>query len=86
MSGLYDPTAVPSFERITENNSTRGRRFKVRRPLSKTNLRHNQFTSKIANDWNSLPEDIVESSTINTFKNRLDMYFEYDPSVFDPDI
>ena len=66
--------------------STRGQQFKVRRPLSKTNLGHNRFTSRIANDWNSLPEDIVESPTINTFKNRLDMYFEYDPSVFDPDI
>jgi len=24
--------------------------------------------------WNSLPNDVVEADTINTFKNRLDKY------------
>jgi len=25
--------------------------------------------------WNSLPNDVVEADTINTFKNRLDKYW-----------
>jgi len=34
MTGLYDPSAVPSFERVSESNLTRGHYYKVRRPLS----------------------------------------------------
>jgi len=86
MTGLYDPSAVPSFESVSENKLTRGHRYKLRRPLSKTKLGHNRFTSRIVNDWNSLPHEIVESPTLNTFKNRLDEYFTYDPSIYDPDI
>jgi len=30
--------------------------------------------SNIVNTWNSLPNDVVEAETINTFKNRLDKH------------
>ena len=86
VSGLNNPNAIPSFEQVTNSSLTREHRYKLRRPISKTTLRHNRFTSGNVNDWNSLPDDVVESPTMNTFKNILVKYFEHDPIVFDPDI
>jgi len=86
VSGAYDTDGIPSFEKVVANSLTRGHCYKIRRPISKTALGHNRFTSRIVNDWNFLPDDVVGSPTMNTFKNRLDKYFENDPSVFDPDL
>jgi len=37
-------------------------------------LRKNFFSNRIVNMWNSLPDYVVMSDTINTFKNRLDAH------------
>ena len=70
-------TPINYFER-----STRGYKFKIRRELlkgsSKFNTnRHNFFTNRIANNWNSLSEDVVESKNINEFKNNIDKFFNF---------
>jgi len=35
--------------------------------------------------WNSLPNDVVEADTINTFKNRLDKYWSNQEVLFNFD-
>ena len=37
-----------------------------------SDIRKYYFTERIVNMWNSLPDAVVNSSTINQFKNRLD--------------
>ena len=83
-TGLYDLTAIPAFEKVTDNGYTRGHCYKMRRPQSRTNIGQNRFTSRVVSDWNALPDEVVESPTINTFKNRLDKFFQNDPTVYDP--
>ena len=39
---------------------------------SNTDIRRNFFTQRIINDWNSLPQDIKESTTTNNFKKKYD--------------
>ena len=68
MRGIYDQSTVPSFDSHPSTNTTRGHSFKIRRPVSNTNLGHNRFTSRIVNDWNSLPEEIINSGSVNAFK------------------
>ena len=34
--------------------------------------RHNFFNNRIANTWNKLPDDVVNASNVNAFKNRYD--------------
>ena len=46
------------------------------------NLRKYSFCSRIVNTWNSLPNDIVEAETINTFKNRLDKHWSNQDVLF----
>ena len=40
-----------------------------------TNLGEFSFYIRIVQDWNSLPQHVVSSSTVNTFKNRLDQHY-----------
>jgi hypothetical protein len=37
--------------------------------------REHFFTNRLADDWSSLPESIVASTTVNSFKNQLDAFF-----------
>ena len=43
--------------------------FKLR---CRTTVRQKFFSLRIVNEWNKLPQDVVEAPSINTFKNRLD--------------
>jgi len=31
---------------------------------------------RIVNEWNKLPQDVVEASSVNMFKNRLDRHWQ----------
>ena len=79
---LYDKGAVPELNWIPANSITRGHQFRMRPVLSRTKLGQSRFTSRKVNDWNSLPTDIVSASSLNSFKNQLDLYFADDPSVY----
>ena len=35
------------------------------------------FTNRIVNTWNALPEEVVSSSTVDSFKHKLDHYFKH---------
>ena len=38
--------------------------------------RHNFFTNRIAKAWNELPENVIEAKSVNSFKARLDKYYQ----------
>ena len=46
--------------------------YKLQKFAIHYSLRKFAFCTRIVNAWNSLPNAVVESDTINTFKNRLD--------------
>ena len=43
---------------------------------AKYDHRKYSFTSRIVNIWNSLPNWVVSANTTNTFKNRLDRFWQ----------
>ena len=59
---------------ITFDRSITGKRFT-------SNEAKHFFFNRIVNVWNSLPANVVDSKTINTFKNRLDKYLEANPQL-----
>ena len=52
----------------------------------KDNNRLNFFSNRIVNNWNSLPTEIVEANTVNSFKAKLDKLYEinstYESMIF----
>jgi hypothetical protein len=58
------------------NTNTRGHNLKFERQLTKTSeARFRFFTNRVIHKWNELPRYVVESNSINEFKNGLDRYY-----------
>ena len=67
-----------------ENGRVRGHNFKIHRELVNTQnnckyntIRHNFFTNRVANDWNVLTQETIDSSSLNQFKNHIDKQFKF---------
>ena len=55
--------------------TTRGHQHKIYKRHASKLPRINTFSHRIVNDWNELPAEIVEASSVNSFKNKLDQYW-----------
>jgi hypothetical protein len=71
------------FEFNTGNN--RGHCAKLLKPRAQTKIRANVFSNRIINLWNALPEEAVQSKTINSFKNSLERAWLHRESKFGSD-
>ena len=45
-------------------------------------VKKNSYGVRIVNIWNSLPENVVNSPNVNTFKNRLDKHWDNQEILF----
>ena len=57
------------------NTTTRGHRLKLKKQFCKTNCRKYSFCHRVINDWNSLPQTIVKTRNLNSFKTGIDRFF-----------
>ena len=55
--------------------STRGHPFKLHKHLATTRARRFAFATRIINDWNGLPAEVVCAPSLNAFKARLDEHW-----------
>ena len=51
---------------------TRGHNLKLVKQASRTNLRKFSFSNRVFEDWNQLPQEVVDCETVMTFKAALD--------------
>ena len=58
---------------------TRGHDKKLFQRRYKKDIRKYSFTNRIVTIWNSLPNDVVNAPSINSFKNRLDAFWDRQP-------
>ena len=66
----YDEEVTQKF--TTRPTNTRGHNLKLFTKTSKrTHPQHHSFHHRVVNPWNSLPAEVINSPTLNTFKNRL---------------
>lgn len=54
---------------------TRGHSLKIAKPRAQSRARRRHLCVRALNDWNGLPEWVVSSVTLNTFKNNLDKHW-----------
>ena len=57
------------------NSVTRGHDYRIFKQHCRTTSRLKFFTSRIVNQWNSLPQHLITSDSLNKFKNNLDQYW-----------
>ena len=53
---------------------TRGHSYKMNKDRSRLDIRKFFFSQRVVNKWNSLPVDVVEALSVNSFKNRYDKF------------
>ena len=55
-------------------NKLRGHSHKLFKSRFNTNIGKFTFVNRVVDEWNKLLEEITSCNTINTFKNKLDIY------------
>lgn len=79
---LYDVTVTPSLPRNHDTRS-RGNSFKLKVSRCRYDLRKYSFCNRVTSVWNSLPDYVVCSVSLNSFKNNLDRFWSGEDFVFD---
>ena len=68
---------------MAPRSSIKGNSLKLYHQRARTQLRKYSFAMRVVKYWNSLPEKIITSKTLNTFKNRLDKHWEDQDLVYE---
>ena len=58
-----------------EFKKTRGHSAKLEKRRARLNVRKYSFSYRVTDSWNSLPEYIVKSETVNKFKDNIDKHW-----------
>ena len=66
------------------NSQTRGHSQKIYKKHCRTNIRKFHFSQRVVDTWNNLPEEIVNASSVNSFKNRINIHWKNIPFKFTP--
>jgi len=64
------------FTLAPTHHNTRGHSLRLCVSRSTLRLRQKFFSQRAVNDWNGLPQSVVDASSVNLFKNRLDKYWK----------
>ena len=54
---------------------TRGHTQKLAKPQAHSRVRRHTLGARAINDWNSLPQSVVQASSVNQFKARIDKHW-----------
>jgi len=72
---LHDLYTVDRGILVMANSSiTSGHNLKLSRLTCRRRIRHDYFSQRIVEYWNGLPSDVVNASSVNSFKGRLDRH------------
>ena len=58
-------------------------RIRLGLPSFMGDVRKYCFTNRIVNTWNGLPNWVISAKTTNTFKNRLDKFWQNQEIIYD---
>ena len=67
-------------------NTTRGHKHKIYKKHCRANIRKYGFSQRVVDTWNSLLAKVIESNTVNGFKNQLNSHWKDLEIKFRPDI
>ena len=62
------------FSPLLEGSRTRGNKAALVKEQCRLDMRKYSFSQRVINEWNKLPNDCVNASSVNMFKTRIDRY------------
>ena len=68
------PLNFDDFFSFAEHNSTRGHQYKLAKKYSHLDCRKYFFVNRVVNVWNALPDEIVSSDSLYSFKRKVSSY------------
>jgi len=63
------------FQLATASHNLRGHSLKLFLPRCSTTVRKMFFSTRVVSHWNALPQHVIVSPSVNSFKNRLDKHW-----------
>ena len=63
------------FFELSVASVTRGHNQKITKKRARLGNRQSVFIQRVVYDWSSLPAEVIESQSINSFKSRLDTFW-----------
>ena len=66
----YEDVDRNMFFKPKESSRTRGHKAALVKEQCRLNMRKYSFSQRVVNEWNKLPNDCVNASSVNMFKNR----------------
>ena len=71
----YEGLNKDMFFRIKNDSITRGHSLALVKSYSRLDIRKYTFSQRVVNDWNKLPEECINATSVNMFKNKIDQYY-----------
>ena len=65
--------------------NTRGHKHNIFKKHCRTNRRKYSFSQRVVDHWNSLPDKVVEASSVDSFKSSINKHWRDYPLKFVPD-
>ena len=70
----YEDVDRNMFFKLKEGSRTRGHKATLVNEQCRLDMRKYSFSQRVINEWNKLPNDCVNASSVNMFNNRIDRY------------
>ena len=71
LKGSYKKEGDRLFSSVCVDR-TRGNCFKLKESRFRLDIRKKSFTVRVVRHWNRLPREVVDASSLETFKARID--------------
>ena len=86
MKGFENVDRTQFFKLVNEVTpyDTRGHQYRIWSPQSSSLTRRKHFDIRILTHWNKLPEKVVNSKSVNEFKNKLDFHTKRQGTSYEP--
>ena len=75
ITNKFEDIRCDRFFTIVNTNTCR-HSCKLSKPRCNSSFRLIQFSSRIINDWNNLPESVISAKTVENFKMLLDRHWD----------
>ena len=69
-----DQVETDTFFNFPNYATTRGHQFKLAKKKHRLKVRSNSFSLRVIDSWNSLPDKVVMTLSLNSFKSRLNTF------------